>query len=193
MLFLDADEESTKEFESSVRGAIYDGEAFEAFYAAPAFIYNGKWLKNISGYPNWHPRLVKRSGSVRFTGGVWEEFSEPALAGKISQPYLHYTNAKGLGDWISKHVRYAKWESARISSTAKPADAPKERRQQLRNIRYRLGSFRKYFAIAYLFLIRRGFLDGPEGISYLRRMFIYELLIDEYTRENARITSRGGL
>lgn len=180
ILFLDADEECTPEFRDEILRVI-SMTRLDAYYAAPAFMYYGKWLKHISGFPNWHPRLIRRKSSISFTGGVWEDFCKKNSAGYISSPYIHETNAKGLEDWIAKHFRYAHWESMKIIGYSSP-DAS-DRRGLLRSLRYRLGPLRKYIAILYLFIVRKGFLDGAEGRSYLRRMFIYELLIDELKLE----------
>lgn len=190
ILFMDADEESTEEFREQVLKAASTADC-DAFYAAPAFMYYGKWLRRTSGYPNWHPRIVRANSPVKFTGGVWEDFSEPDAAGRISAPYIHETNAKGLEDWLVKHVRYAKWESNRIASRNTVGASTKDRRGLLRTVRYRLGGLRKYAATAYLFIGRRGFLDGTEGRSYLRRMFIYELLIDEFRLEVSKQAKKG--
>jgi glycosyltransferase involved in cell wall biosynthesis len=192
VLFLDADEESTPSFQAAVNQALKEPESYTAFYAAPAFIYYGKWLKRISGYPNWHPRIVLVESTTRFTGGVWEDFSHPAQAGQISKPYIHRTNAKGLSDWVEKHVRYAAWEGQGIRKQ-RSGEAASLRRAALRRIRYSLGPFRKYIAILYLAIIRGGVLDGRQGLSYLRRMFIYELLIDESLKEQMAKELKGDL
>jgi glycosyltransferase involved in cell wall biosynthesis len=193
LLFMDADEESTADFQTAVTTALNTFPDRPAFYAAPAFMYYNSWLKNLSGFPNWHPRIVRRSSNVRFTGGVWEDFDSPELAGKISVPYVHRTNAKGLEDWVGKHVRYAHWEASRINGGRDARDASKERRAVGRRIRYALGPLRKYASILYLALVRGGLFDGRESMSYLRRMFIYELLIDEFMVEEKKKQSGGQL
>lgn len=192
VLFLDADEESTLSFQSAVTRATLEPDNASAFYAAPAFFYYGKWLKRISGYPNWHPRIVRVGSEARFAGGVWEDFSNPELAGHIDEPYIHRTNAKGLSDWVEKHVRYADWEAQRIFRLGS-GEVPAQRRAMLRQIRYSLGPFRKYLAILYLAIVRGGLLDGRQGVSYLRRMFIYELLIDESLKEHKTKALKGAL
>ncbi|UKA53465.1 glycosyltransferase family 2 protein [Arthrobacter sp. FW305-BF8] len=192
ILFLDADEESTPEFQTAVKSFLSTHENSPAFYTAPAFMYYNSWLKNLSGFPNWHPRIVRRSSDVRFTGGVWEDFDSPDLAAKIPVPYIHRTNAKGLEDWIGKHIRYARWEASRITA-GRDASGTKERRAIGRRIRYALGPLRKYASILHLALFRRGILDGPEAMSYLRRMFMYELLIDEFIVEEKKKRSGGQL
>jgi glycosyltransferase involved in cell wall biosynthesis len=185
ILFLDADEAATDAFARAVLDGINSPSRPAALYAAPAFMYHNTWLKRSSGYPNWHPRILRRTGRVRFTGGVWEDFASDGVVGKVVEPYIHRTNAKGLSDWIEKHDRYARWEAERILSVAD--EPPDSRRGSLRALRYRLGPVRKFAAIAYQGLVRRGLLDGPEGLSYMKRMFIYELMIDEHLREKRRI------
>jgi glycosyltransferase involved in cell wall biosynthesis len=192
ILFLDADEESTPAFQSAVEKALGTCQDQTAFYTAPAFYYYGHWLKRISGYPNWHPRIVLVESTTRFTGGVWEDFNRPEQAGRVEEPYIHRTNAKGLADWVEKHMRYAAWESEGILRQ-RSGENLTARRKLLRRVRYSLGPMRKYVAIMYLAVIRGGLLDGRPGLSYLRRMFIYELLIDESLKEQSAKQRKGEL
>lgn len=193
ILFLDADEESTDEFKEAVCASLSSPQGKTSFFVAPALMYYGTWLRRIGGYPNWHPRIVKNKSTSRFSGGVWESFAEPRLAGHIATPYIHRTNVKGLEDWLGKHVRYAAWEGNQIIERRSESGGYPVRRNFLRRIRYGLGPLRKYFAFFYLGLLRGGVLDGKEGRSYLRRMFIYELLIDEYVKETTTLRNGGEL
>ena len=120
---------------------------------------------------------MRTSGPVRFLGGVWEDFDSRSRVGRISEPYLHYPNSKGLSDWIAKHDRYALWEADRLHGSGR---RQVHRRRVLRQIRYRLGPMRKYVSIFYLLVLRRGLLDGRTAVAYCRRMWIYELLIDAH-------------
>lgn len=193
VLFLDADEESTSEFRSSVLATLSDAKDATAFFAAPALMYYGTWLRRISGYPNWHPRIVKGNSATRFAGGVWETFEQSGSVGRISTPYIHRTNVKGLKDWLEKHIRYADWEAKQIVEKRSELKALPMRRNFLRKVRYSLGPIRKYVAIFYLGILRGGLLDGKQGRSYLKRMFIYELLIDEFIKEQAARREGGEL
>ncbi|TAP39116.1 glycosyltransferase family 2 protein [Arthrobacter sp. S39] len=190
VLFLDADELSTPEFVQAILDEINSNTRIDGLYAAPAFMYHGVWLRRCSGFPNWHPRAVRRGSGLRFTGGVWEEFTQGYPLSNVQVPYVHNTNAKGLTDWLEKHDRYAKWEANMISEGV---GRKSERRSLLRRLRYSLGALRKYFALIYLAIVRGGLLDGPEARSYLKRMFIYELLIDEHYREMTHLRRGKGL
>jgi glycosyltransferase involved in cell wall biosynthesis len=174
VLFLDADERATPSFLEEVSSAIASGTS-DGYYAAPLFMYQGTWLKRYKGYPNWHPRVARTS--IEITGGVWEDFPARVRTAKITEPYIHLVNSKGLPDWVGRHARYAVWEA-----TA-PARGVAERRHRLRTIGRILGPVRPFAAVFHHLVLRGGFLDGGSVWSYARRQFIYELMIVEARRE----------
>ena len=184
LLFLDADERASQRFIDNVVAVIEEG-AHDAFVAAPRFWYQGTWLKRFTGYPNWHPRLV-RTQVVRdpFVGGTWERFHPDLRVGQIREPYEHYANSKGLDDWIGRHLRYARAESS-ICNDAQEA----VRRRGLRKLARLSGSTRPICSLAYFMLARRGILDGGSVVSYARRRLIYELMIVEMRRQLDRDAS----
>lgn len=193
ILFLDADELATEEFVESLVDEINSSSTLDGLYAAPAFIYHDVWLRRCSGFPNWHPRVVRRGSGLWFVGGVWEEFTQGHELSRVPKPYIHHPNAKGLSDWLEKHDRYARWDAQRTLDVRDGGRSEDHRRKILRRIRYSLGPLRKYFAIVYLAILRGGILEGPEGRSYLKRMFVYELLIDEHHREIVHLRRGRGL
>ncbi|MFM7268023.1 MAG: glycosyltransferase family 2 protein, partial [Cyanobium sp.] len=113
VLFLDADEQVGPELAAEIRRRIAAPDAPDGFELTPRYWFLGRWLKRTQGYPNWHPRLVRR-GSLRFEGGVWECFPAGAAVGRIALPYEHYAFSKGLDDWLERHRRYASWDAERI-------------------------------------------------------------------------------
>jgi glycosyltransferase involved in cell wall biosynthesis len=174
VLFLDADERATPSFLHEVSAAIALGTC-NGYYAAPMFMYQGTWLKRFKGYPNWHPRIARTS--VEIAGSVWEDFPAGVTTGKITEPYLHFVNSKGLADWVGRHARYATWE-ARPPTKGRP-----ERRPALRTIGRTLGPLRPFAAVFHHLVLRGGLLDGGSVWSYARRQFMYELMIVEARRE----------
>lgn len=178
VLFIDADERATPQFLDEVFSLVSDSKQFDAIYAAPAFIFRDTWIKRTSGYPNWHPRIVRTHSGVRFAGGVWEDFDVKDRVGYLTVPYLHYPADKGLERWVEKHVRYAKFEALEIEKARVGIDA-QSRTRIARQIYYRAGSLRKYFRLLHMLVVRFGLIDGRAAWSYARRMLIYELLIEE--------------
>ena len=81
VLFLDADEEIGPELAETILSSINSSSELDAYELSPRYWFLGQWLKRTQGYPNWHPRLVKR-GSVYFQGGVWKGFHPLPLPGE---------------------------------------------------------------------------------------------------------------
>lgn len=108
VLFVDADEIITSQLATEIQRVCadnnYQNNYQNAFELTPRYLFWGKWMKRTQGYPNWHPRLLKR-GEVTFAGGVWEHFSEGAKVGRINIPYDHFANSKGISDWLARHDR----------------------------------------------------------------------------------------
>jgi glycosyltransferase involved in cell wall biosynthesis len=177
VLFLDSDERATPEFMAEVSAACASSSS-EAFWAAPKFMYQGSWLKRYMGYPNWHPRLMRRS-AVRLVGGVWETFPANVETARLRAPYIHDANSKGLDDWITRHLRYAHWEA----NSSLSAESDDIRRKGQRKLLRATGPLRPLVGVAYQLIARGGFLDGGSAWSYARRHLIYELLIREAARE----------
>ena len=73
VLFLDADEEIGGRCKQAIQKAIQHPAAADGYELTPRYWFLGRWLKYTQGYPNWHPRLLKR-GILHFEGGVWESF-----------------------------------------------------------------------------------------------------------------------
>lgn len=177
ILFLDADEEATEPFLAAVHSLVLETDA-DAVYCAPQFMYQGTWLRRFKGYPNWHPRLMRRS-VVRLEGGVWEEFADNPRTDQLAVPYIHFVDSKGFDDWIGRHLRYARWES----SLAEPVQGDDPRRSILRRVAAWSGPWRPLMSLAYHAVVRRGVLYGGSVFSYMRRQLMYELAIVEYRRE----------
>lgn len=169
ILFVDADEVATHEFATELSHRLGREMQFNSYYCAPKFIYHGRWLRHTKSFPTWEPRVVQK-GSVAFTPGGWERFDDRAVPGFIKAPYEHYPNSKGIVSWMQKHAHYATWESGQDT---------KQVSSRARKIAAKFGGFRPGLVLMWFLFVRRAFLDGREGLSYVRRMFIYELIVRE--------------
>lgn len=181
VLFLDADELATPEFLAAVEQTIQSDDGRDGYWAAPKFIYQGTWLRRFMGYPNWHSRVLRRS--TRLVGDTWETFPSEGSFGHIREPYLHFPDDRGLEDWVSRHLRYAR---ARVAGTD-PGSKPKHK-VLLQSLADRLGVLRPLVVIGYYLFIRLGILDGGSVWSYARRTMIYELLVLEAARDSQALT-----
>lgn len=196
VLHLDADEVMTPELKQEIT-TVLDNQRFDAYRMPSKTMFMGQWLKHSGMYPVYQVRLT-RLGHFRFkqVGHGQKEDIAPGRIGTLRQPYLHYSFAKGLDDWYAKHARYAVAEAREsllhldvgtINWSALLASDRTLRRQSLKQISYRL-PLRPLFRFCYMYILRRGFLDGAAGLKYCRMLMDYEGMI---VREIAKLRGIG--
>src|SRR5690606_28021934 len=103
-----------------------------------------------------------------------------------------YSFNKGLSAWYDKHNRYSSVEADLAMSRIDGIDWPKLlsgqadlRRHGLKEMSFRL-PFRPTLRFLYMYLFRRGFLDGWPGYVYCRLISGYEFMIVVKTAELRR-------
>ena len=178
VLFLDADEEVGESCRRAIQQAVNSPETADGFELTPRYWFLGRWLKRTQGYPNWHPRLLRR-GHLRFEGGVWESFSGSGRVARISIPYEHYAFSKGIDDWLERHRRYADWEAERICSYLASGDSRSlgtPRWLLLRQLTARLWPLRPALRFSQKYLIQGGLLEGWQGLLFALLMASYDLI-----------------
>jgi glycosyltransferase involved in cell wall biosynthesis len=176
ILFLDADEEVTPALRAAIERELAAPGGFNAYELTPRYLFWGKWLKRTQGFPNWHPRMVKR-GHAWFTGGVWEHFDSRAIIGRIEEPYNHYANSKGLSDWLARHDRYSTWDAQKIVAyleTRDPKALGTERKATLRLCAAQFYPLRPFARFLHIYLLRMGFLEGIPALVFSYQYFVYE-------------------
>lgn len=188
VLFLDADEEVGLELAAQLRLCINSPASADAYELTPRYWFFGKWLKRTQGYPNWHPRLVKR-GSIKFVGGVWESFDGLITIGRINTPYEHYAFSKGLNNWILAHLRYATHESESILAflqDKRQSSIGTNRSLRLRVIASIFYPIRPLLRFLQKYVYQLGFLEGWQGLLYSLLIASYELMVVTKTIESLR-------
>ena len=186
VLFLDADEAVGPACALAIQRSLLRAAAAEAtdqpspegFELTPRYWFLGRWLRRTQGYPNWHPRLVRR-GRLGFEGGVWESFPAGRRVGRIAEPYEHYAFSKGIDDWLERHRRYADWEAERIVAYWNGAgdEALGTRRWLgLRRLAAQLWPFRPVLRFGQKYLLQGGFLEGWQGLLFSLLMAGYDLI-----------------
>jgi glycosyltransferase involved in cell wall biosynthesis len=186
VLFLDADEAVGPACAVAIQQALLRAAAAEAtdqpspdgFELTPRYWFLGRWLRRTQGYPNWHPRLVRR-GRMGFEGGVWESFPSGRRVGRIAEPYEHYAFSKGIDDWLERHRRYADWEAERIVAYLDGAgDGALGTRRWLglRRLAAQLWPLRPVLRFSQKYLLQGGFLEGWQGLLFSLLMAGYDLI-----------------
>ena len=178
VLFVDADEEISSDCRQAIQHAIGRKDAPDGFELTPRYWFMGRWLKHTQGYPNWHPRLVRR-GHMTFEGGVWESFPVDRTIGRITTPYEHYAFSKGMDDWLERHRRYADWEAERIVAylnTGDQRDLGTKRLLRLRVLTSKLWPMRPLLRFLQKYVFQGGFREGWQGLLFALMMAFYDLI-----------------
>ncbi len=183
---LDADEIITDELKSEMDMEIENSKV-DAFRVPSKMIMFGKWLKFSGMYPAYQVRLG-RIGALRFkqVGHGQREDIDAIRVGTLKNPYLHYSFSKGFEDWFAKHNHYSTQEAVEglgllgekslDGSGLLSMGEPTRRRRALKELSVRL-PFRPLLRFLYIYILRRGFLDGRAGFTYCLLLSIYEYMI----------------
>jgi glycosyltransferase involved in cell wall biosynthesis len=181
----DADEITTPELRDEMLAVVADTMRPEVAYRVRFKNYfMGHWIRHASLYPTWVVRLV-RPEKVSFEREINSRCAVDGPEGRLQAHFLHYSFNKGLNAWFEKHNRYS-WHEARESLKGlreAPVDwrdllsvRPELRRRAMKELSFRL-PFRPTLRFLYMYVIRRGFLDGWPGLVYCQLLAIYEYLI----------------
>lgn len=178
VIFLDADEEVSPRLAASVRASINRSQSFDAYELTPRYWFLGKWLKLTQGYPNWHPRLVKR-GYAHFYGGVWESFNPESKVGRLAYPYEHYAFSKGFDEWLATHQRYASFEASQIAEyleSGSISSLTTNRWRLLRLFATKVWFLRPPLRFIQKYILQLGFLEGWQAFIFAIMMSFFDFM-----------------
>ncbi len=187
VLTVDADERVEPALIEEMRAiAAEDGRGHSAYRMRRKDHFMGRWIPHATLYPTWFVRLY-RNESIWYSERTVHEHPEvKGTVGVLEGHLLHYSFNKGFADWLQKHKRYASLEAEeglrsllenRVDwgGVSKLSD-PRERRKFLKVLSYRMPC-RPALRFFYMYLIRRGILDGIPGATYCTLLSLYEYLI----------------
>ena len=178
VLFLDADEEVTPEFEVELAASI-DNPGYSGFWIRYQNLFLGRKLR--FGVPQRKLALFmirkgayERIDENRWSGLDMEIHEHPIIngaVGEIRAPIIHH-DFKTIYRFIERHNEYSNWETQRYIALRKSTWKSLTTRQRLKYslIASSLFPF-AYFLFAYI--IRGGFLDGRAGFHYAILKFAY--------------------
>jgi glycosyltransferase involved in cell wall biosynthesis len=200
LFFLDADEVITPDLRKALIEATTKDA--DAWYVPRYNIVLGKPLKHVWWYPDYQLRLF-RSGRARYEDRhVHEHMVVSGTCDYLDIPLVH-ENIKGMTAFIERHQRYAALEAKEIRRSLRVEAERRSnasRKQQLdaagrmivdrvarrrflkEKVWYRM-PYRPAIRFLWLYLGRRGFLDGRHGLVYAGLIAAYEAMIDAYLLE----------
>lgn len=144
-----------------------------------------RWIRHCGIYPVWVLRLF-RPDKVH-----WERLVNPVpivhgSEGRLTNHFHHFSFNKGYEAWFAKHNKYSSQEAEEGIKTIQVGfhdwagllsfwDASR-RRKAMKELSFRL-PFRPTLRFLYMYILRLGFLDGREGLTYCLLLSMYEYLI----------------
>jgi len=180
----DADEIPPPDLRDEMLAIAADPNRPEVFFKARyKNMFMGRWIRHASLYPTWITRLV-RPDRVRFERSVHSRASG-GPGGELQAHFIHYSFNKGLAAWYDKHNRYSTAEAdlsasrmleRRVDWAGLLSAEPERRRRALKSLSYNLPC-RPALRFFYMYVLRRGFLDGKPGYLYCRLLAAYEFMI----------------
>lgn len=185
----DADEIADSALTQEMLAQVEANPAEVAFRMRRRDIFMGRWLKHSSLYPTWLMRLF-RPEKLRFERGINLNYVVDGPEGRLEHDLLHYSFEKGLEAWFEKHNKYSSAEARetlqdlgrRIDWRKLRSADPVERRRELKALSSHMPC-RPSLRFLYMYLVRRGFLDGYPGYVYCRMLQMYEFMIVQKTLE----------
>lgn len=109
LLYVDADERLDAPVIEEIKKAIRQ-KKYQAFYFPRKNIILGKWLRHGGWFPDYVPRLFKKSSLKGWMGQVHESPKVDGAFGYFETPLMHMT-ARSLSSMLEKTIKWAKVEA----------------------------------------------------------------------------------
>ncbi len=182
ILHLDADEVVTEVFLDECN-KLAEKDEKSAYWVPCKLMFFGKWIKHASGYPVYQMRFMKL-GEIRFVqvGHGQREGKSIRGIGYMKNAYLHYNFSKGLEEWKEKHNKYSLAEAIEevfekpCSFLGLFSHDKIIKRRTLKYLSHKICG-RPFIRFLYLYIIKKGFLDGMSGYKYCKLMALFEKMI----------------
>lgn len=187
----DADERVTPELLEAMQKAVSKPNGCAAFRVQRRDYLMGTWLRHVTPSP-FNIRLFK-SSKVRY-----ERLTNPVIVidgpvGEIGEHFNHYPFSKGIRHWFDKHNSYSDFEAGQIMENRKNGKSfswrsaffardRNERRAHQKELYYSMPC-RPLAMFLLLYVVKRGFLDGKAGLTFVILRSIYEYMIVLKTNE----------
>ena len=186
LLVIDADERLTLEATAELQAiANTPDPGHVAYRIRRRDFFQGRQLRHVQT-SRWYIRFF-RPEFVKYDRLVNCVTLVDGPVGDLNFPLDHYPFSKGLSHWLARHNSYSTFEAQQIlhnraqnepfclRATFLERDFNRRRFHQ-KELFYRLPA-RPFIKFLLLYLLKRGFLDGPPGFTYALLQSIYEAMI----------------
>ncbi len=162
ILSIDADESLTEELEAEILALKKDGVRFDAYSFPRLAQYLGRWIRHSGWYPDRKVRLYDRRKAEWVGDFVHESVVVQGTTGELHGDLLHYTCAS-----LSEHLRTLD----RYTSLA-----ARELTAQKKAVPIRRLMIDPAWTFFRTWILRRGFLDGRQGLAIAWMAALYTFL-----------------
>jgi len=175
ILSIDADEALTPELEAEILALKKDGAGFDGYTFPRLAQYLGRWIRHSGWYPDRKLRLYNRT-KAKWTGDyVHESVSVNGSTGELQGDLLHFT-CHSLSEHLRTLDKYTSLAAREIVARQQPVPM---RRLALDPV----------WTLVRTYIIRRGFLDGPQGLAIAWMAAVYTFLkyakaVEGFNNEN---------
>jgi glycosyltransferase involved in cell wall biosynthesis len=174
VLIVDADERVTPELRCEIENVLPTSPC-AGYYLNRRFIFLGTWIRHAGWYPSWNLRLFRHRLGRYDDREVHEHIVLNGPAGYLRRDLLHL-DRRGLEAFVARHNRYSTLEAgARLKAERGAADrarlpidlfsSPVQRKRFLRERVWPHVPAKPLALFAYMYIVRRGFLDGRAGLA----------------------------
>ncbi len=177
VLIVDADERVPPELWAEIEPIVTSPPAADApvgYYLNRRFIFLGTWIRHAGWYPSWNLRLFKHRFGRYDDREVHEHVVVDGRVAYLRNDLIH-DDRRGLEAYVARHNRYSTLEAnARLKAERNAADrarlggrllgSPVERKRFLRERIWPKVPAKPLALFVYMYVVRRGFLDGRAGL-----------------------------
>jgi glycosyltransferase involved in cell wall biosynthesis len=150
VLSLDADERVSPELRREIQTVLETDGPLDGYYIPRKNFFLGRWIRHGTWYPDHQLRLFRRQRGTFRDVSVHEAVELQGRVGYLRAPLLHFSY-QGIQDFVDRANRYS-------TLAARDLVARGQRISALDLLLRPLGRF------CAMYVIGRGFLDGPRGL-----------------------------
>lgn len=162
ILSIDADEAVSEELEAEILELKRDGPKFQAYSFPRLAQYLGRWINHSGWYPDRKIRLFHRGFGEWAGDYVHESVRTRGEEGRLNGKLLHFT-CNSLSEHLRTLDKYTTLAAAEVRARRQP-------------VPMRRLAVDPAWTVFRTYVIRRGFLDGPQGIAIAWMAGLYTFL-----------------
>jgi glycosyltransferase involved in cell wall biosynthesis len=150
ILNIDADERVTEDLRLEIQKILQSDPSEKGFRVPRKNFFCGQWIRHGGWYPNYQTRLYRKDAGRFAAREVHEQVEVNGPVGTLNSPLEHYTY-HSISDYIKRMDRYSELSARQYLKEGRQVSWPEI-------------LFRSWFTFIQMWGLKRGFLDGANGL-----------------------------